>query len=547
MKSNQFKTVENRYWSYRISHVFVVVHAAVAWDGRVNATSSHRSFESQLNLESHSSRSLRQSRSGTEINLQHQKQRQQPEQIIQTIKLEYYSTNDTEILGAPNYMAAIGNPLKGLVGFGPREFLQQNLPKHVPSAIEKYNLGLSEIMMGDNQFNWTSFDRLVEASASRNMHSVFSIFIHWPGQPLWLPPHLSDLPLVDTEYGKSPHYGNSQLLLALQQFIKAWGRHADGDTRIAAVHVGLLGFWGEGHTYPETTLVPVSSTQLVAEWYRLAFTKTQVQARYPGPNADGFGLFDASLAYSTLDGEANGGVDREWFMYPQILAENQQNNWKQSMMGGETRPELQSYIFTTWYPKGTEHKQDLRACIDALHISYVVHQDAFIHGGYIGDVLHKANEIHAYMGYSFYVSGIATSALPTVDPTVIDMSISITQQGVAPFYYDLLLLFECGNGTVKMSLPGVNDIIERGASKVFTFTNVPASKNCLDNVTLSLSSSYAYPARPIRFGQGMDGTVTIRIPQPTAINSHPKTFRLFFSLIFSPLRSVFKNLLDMFF
>ena len=202
-----------------------------------------------------------------------------------TATTEYFRTEDRAILGTPNYRAAIGNPLKGLVGFGPREFLQQTLPDNVPSAIEKYNLGLNEIMIGDNQFNWTSHDQLVAASASRNMHAVFSIFIHWPGQQLRLPPHLLNQPLVDTSYGKSPNYGDAKLLLALKQFIFAWGRHIDGDTRIAAVHVGLLGFWGEGHTYPDTILVPETTSESVANWYRSAFTKTQVQARYPDRKA----------------------------------------------------------------------------------------------------------------------------------------------------------------------------------------------------------------------------------------------------------------------
>jgi hypothetical protein len=545
MKSNQCNIIETRYWKCRLTHVLAVAAcfiAAVTWDGRVNAASVHNSLlSSELHPVSHPSRNLRQTRSDKGII--------NPQRLLQVHlpKVEYYRTDDTAVLGAPNYMAAIGNPLKGLVGFGPREFLQQSLPDNVPSAIEKYNLGLNEIMIGDNQFNWTSYDRLVEASASRKMHAVFSIFIHWPGEPLRLPSHLLDLPLVDTQYGKSPNYGDLRLLLTLQQFIIAWGQHTDGDTRIAAIHVGLLGFWGEGHTFPDTTLVPESSTQLVAEWYRIAFTKTQVQTRYPGPNADGFGLFDASLAYSTLDGAANGGVDVGWFMYPQIVSKNQQNNWKQSMMGGETRPELQSSIFTKWYPKATEHKQDLRACIDALHISYVVHQDAFIYGGYTGDVLYEANQIHAYMGYSFYVSEVATSALPTKNPNVVDVSISITQQGAAPFYYDLHLVLECSNGTIKSSLPGVNDIVEQGSSKIFTFANVPATNDCLDNVTLSLSSSYAYPGRPIRFGQGTDGAVAIRIPQPTAITSNETNIGSFFSLIFSPLRNFFKDLLAMLF
>jgi hypothetical protein len=122
-----------------------------------------------------------------------------------------------------------------------------------------------EIMIGNNQFNWTLHDQLVRESASRRMHAVLSVYIHWPGRPLRLPPHLTDIPLYDTNSGNSTSYGDSRLLTALEQFIVACE----------------------------------SSKQSVAQWYRQSFKKTQVQARYPGPNAAGFGLYDGSLAYTT--------------------------------------------------------------------------------------------------------------------------------------------------------------------------------------------------------------------------------------------------------
>jgi hypothetical protein len=417
-------------------------------------------------------------------------------------------------LGLPNVNAAIGNPLKGLAG-GPRYSQQSPLPNNVPSAIEFYNIGLDEIMIGDNQFNWTSHDQLLSESASRKMHSVLSVYIHWPGRPLRLPPHLINLPLFDTiNSGKSPNYGDTRLLTALQQFIMAWGQHIDGDTRIAAVHVGLLGFWGEGHTYPDTTLVPESSKVSVAQWYRQAFISTQVQARYPGPNAVGFGLYDGSLAYSTLDGASNGGKNVSWFSYRQMQDAKQTNSWKQNIMGGETRPELQKIVFTNTYPARTEYHQDYKECIDTLHISYALHHNAFQNGGYTGDVLQNANNIHAYMGYAFYVSDVAAYKSTLPDIHAIDVSVSITQYGVAPFYYDLSLFLECGNGVVSFKLSGVNEIIEKGETKEFLFQNIPATIECLQDVTLSLQSSYAYSGRPILFAQGTNGKVSLTLPLP---------------------------------
>ena len=445
--------------------------------------------------------------SGTNPGMAFSKMRNTQQQTRQP----YYRTRD---LGTPNVDVAIGNPLKGLAG-GPRYSQKSPLPNSVPSAIEFYNVGLDEIMIGNNSFNWTVHDQLLRESASRKMHAVLSVFIHWPGRELRLPPHLRDIPLFDTTNGgKSPNYGNTRLLTALEQFITAWGERSDGDTRIAAIHVGLLGFWGEGHTYPDSTLVPESSKVSVAQWYRQSFRTTQIQARYPGPNAAGFGLYDGSLAYSTLDGAANGGKNVSWFTYRQMQNAKQTDIWKSNMMGGETRPELQKIIFTDTYAARTEYHQDYKECIDALHISYALHHDAFQNGGYTGSMLQNANKIHAYMGYAFYVSEVAAYPSNLTTTRAIDVSVDITQLGVAPFYYDLSIVLECGNGVVKTKQSGVNTIIEKGAVKTFTFPNIPATTECLEKITLSLESSYTYMGRPILFAQGIDGTVLLNIPQP---------------------------------
>lgn len=420
----------------------------------------------------------------------------------------YYRTNNTSILGKPNYGASIGNPLKGLAG-GAR-WATPPLPEAVPLSIEFYNIGLDEIMVGDNEFDWTTLENFLKGSASRKMHAVLSVYIHWPGQPLRLPPHLKDIRLYNTDNGKSPHYGDERLLTALQQFIKAWGIRTDGDRRVAAIHIGLLGFWGEGHTYPDLKLVPDKSKQIVAEWYRLAFSKTQVQARYPGPNAESFGLYDGSLAYQSLDGPDNGNVEREWFMWPRIQEAGQQDVWKQSIIGGETRPELQEIIFTNSYPAGDEWHQSFKKCVNTMHVSYVLHHDAFQNDGYQGEVLKNARAAHAYMGYSFYVSEIYAVVSSTVGK--VDVGVAIVQSGVAPFYYDLNVALEC-NGATRVRV-GVNDIVEKGQSKLFLFKNLPASDGCLKKLSVKLQSSYAYNGRPILFAQGSNGTVSFSLPLP---------------------------------
>jgi hypothetical protein len=101
------------------------------------------------------------------------------------------------------------------------------------------------MMTGPNEFDWTELEKQLSGSASRNMHAVFSPFIHWPGRPLRLPSFLNDIEMIETNSGLTPYYGDPKLLEALEQFITALGAKFDGDKRIMALHTGLLGFWGE--------------------------------------------------------------------------------------------------------------------------------------------------------------------------------------------------------------------------------------------------------------------------------------------------------------
>jgi len=100
-------------------------------------------------------------------------------------------------------------------------------------------------MIGYNSFDWTVLDNLLNGSASRKMHGIFSFYIHWPGQPLRLPSHLSNVPMLNTGAGPTPDYNDPAMLEAYDQFIAALGARYDGDTRVAFVHLGLLGFWGK--------------------------------------------------------------------------------------------------------------------------------------------------------------------------------------------------------------------------------------------------------------------------------------------------------------
>jgi hypothetical protein len=246
--------------------------------------------------------------------------------VAQELLSPYYTTTD---LGAPNPDAALGNPLKGFLtnpDWNSEEALQS-----FPSSLEFYYIGLDEVMTDYDTFDWeASFEGRLDDTVSRNRHAILRFILDTPNQATQVPQFLIDGGLTFNEYstyggGQSPDYNDLNLKKALQQFIAAFGEKYDGDTRIAFVQVGLLGFWGEWHTYTDGSgetegWIPESLKVDVISSFSSAMTKTKVQIRYPSQasvNA-GFGLHDDSFAYATLDGQYNGGENVDWFFWPRV-------------------------------------------------------------------------------------------------------------------------------------------------------------------------------------------------------------------------------------
>ena len=204
------------------------------------------------------------------------------------------------------------------------------------SSLEFYYMGLNDVMTNTSTFDWESrFEVKLNQTRGRNRHSIVRFVLDTPGSGgSQVPQFLIDGGLKFNTYpdifyggGWSPDYKDGNLQKALMEFIEAFGRKYDGDTRIAVVQVGLLGFWGEWHTYTNGSgvtegWIPESLKTDVVEQFQTFMNTTQVQVRYPfGPAIQaGFGLHDDSFAYATLDGDSNGGVDVGWFFWPRVIA-----------------------------------------------------------------------------------------------------------------------------------------------------------------------------------------------------------------------------------
>jgi hypothetical protein len=219
------------------------------------------------------------------------------------------------------------NPLKGLVPYS--DYDEENRA-HFPHSLEFDYLSLAELMRGPSSFDWQPMDALLDKIAARGNQAVFRLWIEYPGKPSGLPEYLREQGVKITSWKNAdekttchtPNYDDERVVAALESFITALGKRYDGDARIGFITAGLLGSWGEWHTYPREDLFASPQTQRrVLDAYEKAFNKSPILLRYPvGKDDDHWaanahyhmGFHDDSFAWGTLDR----GKKDDWFYIP---------------------------------------------------------------------------------------------------------------------------------------------------------------------------------------------------------------------------------------
>ncbi len=323
----------------------------------------------------------------------------------------------------------VDNPLKGLVPYMGAE------RGRFPHSLEFEYFPLSALVKGPGQYDWTALDSALKQVASRGTQLVFRFFVEYPGRTDGIPPFLVEQGLKTTrwtspEVSVSPDYRDPRLRRTLTDFIAALGARCDADPRVAYITAGLLGSWGEWHTWPRTELyAPKEVEAEVLTAYQRAFRRVPVLLRYPAaetpdhaPNAHlPFGFHDDSFAHSTL---STGRPEDGWF-YMELLrraGSAAQQKWRARPIGGEIRPEVWGRIFDANPGPGV---QDFRECVDATHVTWLMDSGMFRESP-SPDRRRRAEDEVRHMGYDFHVSSAAI--------TLKRAKITLENRGVAPFY-----------------------------------------------------------------------------------------------------------------
>ena len=353
------------------------------------------------------------------------------------------------------------NPLKGLVPYAKPH------SDRFPHSMEFSYMPLSDLMTGPETFDWMKLDELLDDIASRRHHTVFRIWMEYPGKNEGIPSFLEQDGLKVTEWPntntdpfpqqmvRTPDYSDPKLRAALKSFIAALGQRYDGDPRIGYITAGLLGTWGEWHTYPREELMADKVVQAeVMDAYEAAFRKTPVLLRYPaGENAGAhaanhlrhFGYHDDSFAWATLD---TGKKSDDWFYMPALKTAGLEalNKWKISPIGGEVRPELWGQIFDD--RPAHPQAQDFVECVRQTHATWLMDTGMFQKQQSPVRIRNAIRQVQR-MGYEFHVQ--SSHIQKKADST--EITAKVRNTGIAPFYHHWqleLAAFDQNNRVMKI-------------------------------------------------------------------------------------------------
>jgi hypothetical protein len=368
------------------------------------------------------------------------------------------------------------NPLKGFMPFyDAYGAVDTPIANDFPHSMEWFYLPLRDLMNGPDSFTFeTGMEPQLQSIAGRGHQAAMRVYLDYPGKMSGIPRFLLDDGLKVRPYtffgnsmkstdSVSPDYDDPRLVAALESFISEFGRRYDGDPRLGFVTIGLVGFWGEWHTWPmdgftqetsvlkalpdpdEENWMPSAETQTrILTAYDNAFNQTRLLLRYPmlppggqtsspgrrvtyGSTALNMGYHDDSFAYNTMYGE-------DWYFMGKMAWSDALDVWKTEPIGGELRPEVQLSVWTD--PPPRQDTEDFNSTVDGSHVSWLIAHSLFTVRSVTPQtpVYQAAIAGARRMGYEFFVSHVRLPDTPVDGP--LDVAIRIENTGVAPFYYD---------------------------------------------------------------------------------------------------------------
>ncbi|MGV3605144.1 MAG: DUF4832 domain-containing protein [Planctomycetaceae bacterium] len=355
-----------------------------------------------------------------------------------------HAQEETIVRPSPS-VGPLDNPLKGWCPYTDAGKIYQ------PYSMVFQYISWRELEPTENDFRFEEWEKTWNVEAAKGKHIIFRVYIDYPSKPSGLPDWLREAGVKETPYdnyggGKSPDYNDPRMIAGMEKLIAALGKRYNSHPRIAFIQLGLLGFWGEWHTYPRTPLYASENTERrVIDAYRKAFPDKCLMVRYAKGYAgkqDWIGFHDDMFPQDTDNGE-------DWSFLSALRREKRTGNWQASIIGGEMVPgEAKRWL--------GEDFNTTSAMVDRSHFTWVGPYCPALDASTQESFRKNSEALVRKLGYEYQLtevkhpsSGKAKQAIP--------LSLKGKNIGVAPFYYpwkvELALIDDAGKPVARQTMP----------------------------------------------------------------------------------------------
>lgn len=324
----------------------------------------------------------------------------------------------------------------------------------------------SDVVTGDNTYNWTSLDNLLEQVSVRGKQAIIRWYYVYPGKtttgvPNYIKNYSDYNETIETSEGSPtafPDWSHAELKQAHLDFYTAFAARYDKDPRIAFLQVGF-GLWSEYHIYDP-------GVRFGENYPSLAFQKQFAEhmdnvfdnlhwsiSKDAGYEENGpyhndsnlralqFGIFDDSFMHEN-HADYNEAM---WNVF------NHTQRYKKSPHGGEL-----SYYSTFDQQHALDQAGMYGRTYEALsakfHISYMIGNDQ---PSYQSN--QRIKEAGMANGYKFHITAFKASLTRS--------TVTVINRGIAPIYYDAYLTVngKRAEESLKGLLPNESLTVEIGS------------------------------------------------------------------------------------
>lgn len=359
--------------------------------------------------------------------------------IVQTRSLRFLATFlvGLTILQAPTIVVSeeliirpqaapgpLDNPLKGWCPYTDAGEITQ------PYSMVFQYVSWKELEPREGEYRFKEWeDEAWDVALAKGKHIIFRVYVDYPklpsGMPDWLiEKGVSMRPYKDHGGGLCPDYDDARMISAMEKFIAALGQRYNQHPRVAFIQLGMLGFWGEWHTWPKEKLYASTKTERrIIDAYRKALPDKSLMVRYARDYAGQqpwIGFHDDMFPQDTDNGE-------DWSFLAGLRKSSRMDNWRTAIVGGEMVPNKAG----NWLGKGFDQTKTM---VRASHFSWIGPYCPALERNSDDDFKQRSNELVRMLGYEFRLTDVRLQSTFKSGETL-TVQLRGVNQGVAPFYY----------------------------------------------------------------------------------------------------------------